>query len=306
MLAGLALVWGASFLFIRVLVDGGVGPVAVAADRGTFGVLALLPVALFGRVTFPRDRRTLGGLFLLALLNMAVPWTLFAMAEEHVPSSLASIANSSTPLWTAIFALMLLRADPLNRMQTGGLLLGLVGILVLSAKGLTGFDRESMLGTALIGAATCCYGASAVVIRRWFGHVPAVVLAGVQLGSAAIVLWPVALGTGALNDATFGFREWGSMLALGVFGSGLAMVGYVWLIGQAGAVRASVVTYLIPPTGVSLGWLVLGETIGWNLLAGLAFVIAGVALVQGWPIHRLWRPKDRSGRVEGADDVAAG
>src|ERR1035437_1783602 len=86
-LSALALVWGASFLFIRVLVDGGVGPVAVAAGRGTFGVLALVPIALFGRVTLPRDRRTLAGLFVLALLNMAVPWTLFAMAEQHVVSS---------------------------------------------------------------------------------------------------------------------------------------------------------------------------------------------------------------------------
>jgi drug/metabolite transporter (DMT)-like permease len=305
-LSALALVWGASFLFIRVLVDGGVGPVAVAAGRGTFGVLALVPIALFGRVTLPRDRRTLAGLFVLALLNMAVPWTLFAMAEQHVVSSLASVANSSTPLWTAIFALMLLRADPLNRMQTAGLLVGLAGIVVLSANGLSGFDRESLLGTALIGAATCCYGISAVAIRRWFGHITPVVLAGVQLGAAAIVLWPVALGTGALDGATFGWSEWGSIIALGVFGSGLAMVGYVWLIGQAGAVRASVVTYLIPPTGVFLGWLVLGERIGWNLVAGLGFVIAGVALVQGWPVHRLWRARDIREHAAASDDVATG
>ncbi len=305
-LLGLALIWGASFLFIRVLVDGGVGAAGVGAGRCTFGLLALVPILAFGRANFPRDRRTLAGLFLLGLVNMAVPWTLFAVAEQNVPSSLASVANSSTPLWTAIFATILLRADPLNRAQQAGLLVGLAGIVVLSANGLTGFDRESAIGTALIGAATCCYGIAAVSIRRWFGRVPAVALASVQLGSAAIVLWPVALATGAFEGATLGLREWGSLFTLGAFGSGLAMVGYVWLIGQAGAVRASVVTYLIPPTGVFLGWLVLNERIGWNLVAGLGFVIGGVALVQGWPVHRLWRAKPLASDADAADRPAAG
>jgi len=87
-----------------------------------------------------------------------------------------------------------------------------------------------------------------------------------------------------------GAAQWGSLATLGIVGSGLAAAAYVWLIGEVGAVRASVVTYMMPPIGVLLGWLVLDERIGWNLVFGLGFVIGGVALVQGWALHRLaWR-----------------
>ncbi|MCZ7578976.1 MAG: DMT family transporter [Dehalococcoidia bacterium] len=78
-----------------------------------------------------------------------------------------------------------------------------------------------------------------------------------------------------------------SALALGALGSGIAVAAYMWLIQEAGPVSASVVTYLIPPVGVFVGWLVLDERIGWNMLGGLACILAGVAFVQGFPLRRL-------------------
>ncbi len=161
---------------------------------------------------------------------------------------------------------------------------------MLSADGLDSFDRGSLLGTGLITVATMCYALSAVFIRRWFGPVQPIALAAGQLGTAAAVLWPFALATGAFSGATMGAGQWGSLLALGGIGSGVCVAGYMWLIAEVGAVRAGLVTYLVPPVGVVLGWLVLDEAIGWNLLAGLVFVIGGVALVQGWGRSLRWRP----------------
>ncbi|MEP7217257.1 MAG: DMT family transporter, partial [Anaerolineaceae bacterium] len=108
---------------------------------------------------------------------------------------------------------------------------------------------------------------------------------------ATLYLWPAALSTGAFASAELGAGQWGSLLALGCAGSGIGVIGYMWLIGEVGPIRAAVVTYLIPPIGVFLGWLVLGEPIGWNLLGGLACVVAGVGLVQGLPVRgRVRRP----------------
>jgi drug/metabolite transporter (DMT)-like permease len=124
-------------------------------------------------------------------------------------------------------------------------------------------------------------------VRRWLLHIPSIALTIGQVGFAALFLAPVALLTGAYSHADMGAAEWASVFALGAGGSGFAVMCYMWLIGQIGAVRASVVTYLMPPIGIFLGWLVLEESIGWNMLFGLGLIIGGVALVQGAPAGAL-------------------
>ncbi len=283
----IAAVWGGSFLFIRVLVDAGMDPLGVSAGRCLLGMLVLAPIAWAGRRQFPRSPRTIAALAILGTVNMSMPWTLFAIGEQHVPSGVASIGNSSTPLWTAILATLLVRGDALTRVQQAGLIVGFSGIVALTGDDLASVHSDAFLGTLAVLAATMCYGVSAVSIRRWLRDVPAVPLTIGQLVFASLLLAPLALLTGAYDGAEMGLRQWGSILALGAAGSGLAVTIYMWLIGQVGPVRASVVTYLFPPIGVALGWLFLDETIGWNLLAGLVLVVAGVALVQGWALHRL-------------------
>jgi len=280
-LLSLAGIWGASFLYIRVLVDGGFEPTGVSAGRTAIGVLTLLPFAWASRDAFPRDGRTWAALALLGITNFAAPWTLVAVSQEHIPSSVASIVNSAMPLWAAIFSALVVRTERLAGLQVVGLLLGFLGVVALVGADPGDLGGDSTLGIAIMLIATAMYGGSTVAIRRYMSHVTPVALTVGQVGFAAIALAPIALATGAFEGATFGAAEISAVVALGALSSGMAIVLFMWLIREVGPVRASVVTYLMPPIGVFLGWAVFSEPIGWNLVVGLLLIATGVALVQG-------------------------
>jgi drug/metabolite transporter (DMT)-like permease len=296
-LLALGVVWGASFLFIKVIVDEGVDPIGVSAGRTTLGALTLVPIVFAARAEIPRSRRVWGLLALLGLVNFAVPWTLFALAAEHAPSGASSIANSSQPLWAAIIVTLFLRADRLTGVRAAGLAVGFLGVLVLMGRGLLHAGNSGSVAILILLLATFCYASSAVVIRRFLAGVPSVFLAAGQISFAALYLMPLALLLGQAPGPSMGANALLSLLLLGAANSGVAVIGYMWLIGEVGPVRAAVVTYLMPPVGVTLGWLVLDEPVGWNLVAGLVCVVAGVALVQQPPLRALWRRGPFGARV---------
>jgi len=283
----LGLVWGGSFLFIKVLIDAGVAPLGVSASRSTLGAVTLMPVAFALRHQFPRTWRLWAMLAMLGALNFALPWTLFATAEQHAPSSAAVVTNSSQPLWAAIFATFLLRAERLSGGRILGLLLGFAGVLVIMGDGLLHGGTSASLAVLVMLGATFCYGLSAVIIRRWMRSVPAMPLAIGQIGFCALYLLPAALTFRDVPGPSIGLGAVLSLAMLGGVSSGVMVVGYMWLIHQVGPVRAAVVTYLMPPIGVVLGFLVLDEKIGWSLAAGLVMVVMGVGLVQQVPVISL-------------------
>lgn len=286
-LLGLGCVWGASFLFIKVVVDAGVAPLGVSASRSTLGALTLVPVAITLRHQFPKTRGLWAMLAMLGALNFALPWTLFAAAEQHAPSSAAVITNSSQPLWAAIFATFLLKTERLSGGRIIGLLMGFAGVLVIMGGGLLHGGAATGLAVLVMLGATLCYGLSAVIIRRWMRSVPALPLAIGQIGFCALYLFPAALLFGDVPGPSIGTGAVLSLVVLGGVNSGIMVVGYMWLIHQVGPVRAAVVTYLMPPIGVALGFLVLHEQVGWSLAAGLVLVVLGVAVVQQAPVGAL-------------------
>lgn len=286
----LALIWGCSFLFIRVIVDAGVGAMGMSSLRTLLGFLSLLPFAWFSREGFRQSRRTWLSLAGLGLLNFAVPWTIFGVVGSRIPSGVSSIANSTAPLWIALLAVPFLGQERVRGLKAAGLALGFLGVILLMVEDLANLRGSSPVSIALVLVATLSYGASAVYIRKHMAHVPPVILATGQVGFAAVYLAPLAIGTGSYAG------DWqphvvASALALGFLGSGVAVAAYMWLIQSAGAVSASLVTYLIPPVGVLAGWLALDERIGWNMLAGLVCILGGVGLVQGLPVRRAGAPE---------------
>lgn len=146
-LLALAVVWGASFLFIRVLINAGVEPLGVSAGRTALGLATLLPFALRARGSFALPRSTWLALVVLGVANFALPWTLFSFGQQHVPSGVGSIANAAQPIWAAIFSTIVIRSERLGPRRIAGLVLGFAGVLVL------------MRGRAAASTATRC-GAS--------------------------------------------------------------------------------------------------------------------------------------------------
>ncbi|MBK6320179.1 MAG: DMT family transporter [Dehalococcoidia bacterium] len=227
-LLALALTWGCSFLFIKVIVDAGVAPMGMSGVRTALGAATLLPFAWRARKGFRQSRATWLGLAGLGALNFAIPWTIFGIAEKHVPSGAAAVANACTPLWSAILATTLLKADSLGPQRIAGLSLGFAGVLVLMGRDLANLSGSEAASILLVVVATFCYAVSAVSIRRWLGHVPAVPLATAQVATAAVLLLPAAFLTGAFEGAELTPRVVGSVAALGAFGSGIAVVAYMY------------------------------------------------------------------------------
>lgn len=277
-LAGI--VWGSSFLFIAIALTG-MTPAQVAGGRLLFGALALAAVVAIRRERLPRTARVWGHLCVLSVTFCAVPFLLFAWAEQHVSSGLASIFNATTPIMTAIMAWAVFRVERLRPGQLIGIAIGIVGVVVIIAPGaLSDLGGSTIAQVALLGA-TACYGFSLAYMRRFLGDtgLSGIAFAFGYIGPAAVLmllLSPVILA----EPMRLTVPAVASIVALGVLGTGLA---YVWnqnTLRAWGPTRASTVTYITPVVGVALGIAVLGERLTWNEPTGAAIVFLGILLVQ--------------------------
>jgi drug/metabolite transporter (DMT)-like permease len=275
MLTVLAAIWGASYLFIRIAAPA-VGPLPLMAVRVLLAgaVLAALAAAL-GRRPSRLDRWR--DYLLLGLVNAAVPFTLIAAAELYVTASLAGIVTTTAPLFSALVAAAWLK-DRLTARTVLGLLLGTVGVAVLVGWSPLPLGPELVLSVAALLAAAFCYGLGAVYTRAAFRGVPLLGLATAQqLAAGAELLLPALATTRAPWPQPLPVVL--SILALALLSTALAYLIYFRLIERVGPTRALMVSILVPFFGVLWGVLFLGEPVTPGTFAGLAIVLAGVALV---------------------------
>ncbi len=281
-LLALAAIWGSSFLFIKVGVEA-FAPLQVVFGRVALGLAALLVLLRLRRDHLPRRGRIRAHLTVTALVLNTVPFTLFAAAEQRVPSALAGLCNAATPLFTVAFAAAVLPDERANRRRLAGLAVGFVGaIVVLGAwNGVAGNDAPGAL--MCLGAAAC-YGAGFTYARRYLtssGLSPSALAAG-QLTAATAQAAVLTLLFTDLPTAVPA-RSVAAVVALGVFCTGLAYVLQFGLIRDAGATMASTVTYLIPVFSIAAGVVVLGEHVAAHQLAGAAVIVAGAWLTRPQP-----------------------
>jgi drug/metabolite transporter (DMT)-like permease len=281
---GMGLVWGASFLFMKVALDG-TSPVQIVWTRLLLGALALGVVVLVTRSPMPRARALWGHLAVLGVVGCAVPFSLFAWAEQHVASGVASIYNATTPLMTALMVTLAFRVERLTRERLAGVAVGLAGVVVISAPWQlaagTGSSAEIAGQLACLGAALC-YGITFAYLRRFVTphRVPAVTTAFLQVGFGAVAMllltpWVVTSPVRATPAVV------GSLVVLGVAGTGLAYLWNINVLLRWGPTATSTVTYITPVVGVALGVLVLDERLGWHEPAGAVLVLLGILLAQG-------------------------
>jgi drug/metabolite transporter (DMT)-like permease len=291
----LSLVWGFSFLLIKVGTEG-YAPFQVTLGRLVFGTAVLAAAMAVKRDRLPRGARTWGHLAVAGFLLNALPFSLFAYAELTIPSTLAGICNATSPLWGMALSLVALSEDRPTRLRVAGLGVGFLGVLtVLGAwQGFAGLDAR---GTAMALLASLSYPIGWIYVRR--------TLAGsshshLSLTGAQLMLATVQLGvvTPLFTDAPDGFPVVPllAVVALGTLGTGFAVLLQYGLVAEVGPTTAQMVTYFIPVIATAAGVAILGESLTWSTPVGALIVLAGAALTQGRGPR--WRSGAKGRRLE--------
>ena len=270
----LAAIWGASFVFIRVLVPA-LGPVWVAALR-----LLIAGAVLVGWLVATRREAALGrhwrAYLFLGILNSALPFVLYGIAARDLPASTMSILNTATPLFGALLAAAFL-GERLTAVRIGGVACGIAGVALVSGGGGLAGGAGAPLAVAACLGATLCYASAGIWLKRFgAGLSPYAIAAWSQL-FAGLALVPSGIAVpppGTVSPAVVA-----NLLALALVCSGIAYVLYYRLMQSVGPTRTLTVTFLMPAFGMAWGALFLGEPITAGMLAGAALVVAGTALV---------------------------
>jgi len=278
-LALLALIWGSSFLWIK-LADRGFPPVEVTFARLALGAAVLFPVVLVRREEVPRSAAFWGQIVVAALFANALPYLLFALAEQSVGSSTAGIINATTPLWTVLLALAVRYQRSVTGWQGAGLIAGFGGTLLIFS------PWHSAAGVAYAGGLEClgasvCYAIGYIYMDKFLARrgLSPIALSACQLLAAALLL-ALALPVSGARAPHVSAASLAGLAILGVLGTGIAYVLNYQIIASEGATVASTVTYLLPVVAIVLGVVVLGETVTAAALAGIALVLIGVALTR--------------------------
>jgi drug/metabolite transporter (DMT)-like permease len=290
LLAAASVLWGFPYLLMKIAVEDGVPPAVLVVVRSLVGALALLPFALrSGALRGLRGRWR--PIAVLAALDMSVPFFLIAAGEREVSSSLAGILIATVPLLIALLAVPFAPAERVHGTRLAGLVLGFLGVAVLLGVEVAG-DSGLIFGSALILLASLSYAAATLYLRSALAGVPSLTIVVGTLFAAAAMTVPVAVPAAVgMPSLTTGAAL--SLLALGVFCSGLAYLAFYALVAEVGAARASINTYLSPAIAVLAGVLLLGESFTASAVAGMLLILAGSWIASGGPPP--WTLLSRSG-----------
>jgi drug/metabolite transporter (DMT)-like permease len=277
MLVGLSLLWGASFLFIKVAVRE-LTPATLIMGRLGLAALtlaALAPFTVGTRETLRQLRANAGWLVVVALVNTALAFWLLSWGETRIDSGLASIIQAAVPIFNAVIAFGFFREVRVTGARLLGVAIGFVGVALLVSAQPSG----KVLGALAVVGMAFCYGIGGLLTGRHLRTVPPHVVALASTGISTLAILP--LGIAQAPHHVPGWKVVGSVLALGIPGTALAYLVFFGLIAGAGAAYASLVTYLIPPIALAYGAVFLGERFGVTAFGGLALILGGVALGTG-------------------------
>jgi drug/metabolite transporter (DMT)-like permease len=267
---GIGLIWGSSFLLIAIGLEA-IEPGLITWLRVALGALVLWLVPSARSPLGQEDRPRI---LALSFLWVAVPFTLFPLAQQWISSGLTGLLNGSLPIFaTTIGALMLTRLP--GPARAIGLAAGFAGVTAIAAPSLAEGSNEA-LGVVLVLAAVGCYGVAiniAAPLTQRYGSLPVMAR---MLGLASI--WTAPFGLVGLTGSSFAWDAFAAMVALGALGTGIAFVLMGRLVGRVGSSRASFATYLIPVVALLLGALFLDEAVEALSIAGIALVIGGAVL----------------------------
>lgn len=285
--AALSLIWGASFLFIKLAVHD-MSPTVLVLIRSGSGAVALGGIMLLMRRALISEdwRQRVLPFLVMAVVNALYPWVAIAWGEEHISSGLASILNSTTTLWTAILIFWVIPRERPSALNYLGVLIGIAGVAILVLPDLrTHGINGSVLGVLAVVSASISYAVAALFQRTKLRGMSVYQQSFGQLAVTTLLAFPIAAP--ALPSVHLAWLSMAAVITLGVAGSGVAYLLYYYTMNSLGAVRATGVTFVVPLTAVFWGVVLLHETLTLPVVVGMVVILGGVVLTN---IRRSARP----------------
>jgi len=275
----LGAIWGSSYLFIKVIVAE-VSAFTLVAGRLTLAAIVLWGILRARGFSLPRSRRIWRAYAVLGFVGAAIPYSLISWGEQYIPSGLAALLQSTTPMFTVILAHFLTDDERITIPKIIGVLVGFVGVGILMLPDLRQGLQADLLGQLAIVGSSLCYALTAIYIRSRLQGQPVLVSATGQLTMGMVYMLPASLLIDRPFDLSPSPPVLASWLVLTILGTVVAYVIYFTLIERSSATFVTMVTYIIPVNGLLLGALVLSEPLNVNVLGSLALILLGVLLVR--------------------------
>ena len=277
LLVALSLLWGGAF-FLGHVALADLPPLTIVLCRVALASVLLIALSAATGQSMRCPARIWPAVLALALLNIVVPFTLLLWSQARIGSGLTSVLAATTPLFSVLVAHFMTMDEPMTRARLAGIVVGFAGVAAAIGPEKIGTGHDIAAGLAVLAAALC-YAVAAVIGRRLpMSPLP---LASAQLAASSVLLLPMAL---VLEQPwTLGLpgaQTWAAILVLSVFSTALGYVLFFRLLATTGVVNTSLVSFLVPITAVVLSSLALGESLGWDAVAGAALILAGLAILR--------------------------
>ncbi len=274
----LGLIWGASFLSIRIALDE--IPVMTLVFHRVFWASLVLWIYIWARrLPVPKSPRIWGAFLIMGLLNNVLPFSLMAWGQLYVETGLTSILNAATAIFGVLAAAMFFPDERLSKYRLVGVLLGFSGVSV--ALGLRNFStlNPSSLGQLAIVLGTVCYAGAAVWARKHLSALPPQIAAAGMLSASTLMMIPLMLAVDGMPSPNLTAETWLAIAYFAIIATAGAYLLYYRVLAQAGSGNLMLVTLVIPPVAIVLGALVRGETLSLNALSGFAILAIGLIIL---------------------------
>ena len=281
----LGLIWGASFLSIRIALNE-IGPLTAVAHRTVWAMLILWTYVIAARLPLPNTPRIWGAFVAMGLLNNVIPFSLMAWGQLHIETGLTSILNAATAIFGVIAAAIFFADERLTARKVIGVTLGFLGVATaIGLSALTQFDIRSLGQLAVIGG-TISYALAGVWARKMLGGLtPQVAAAGMLTGSSLITLPAAWIVEGPIS-LQLSPQTWAAIAYYAIVATAIAYLLYYRVLAMAGSGNLMLCTLLVAPVAIILGALVLGEALPLRAYAGFGLLALGLIILDG----RLLKP----------------
>jgi drug/metabolite transporter (DMT)-like permease len=275
----LSIIWGGSFFFVGIAVKE-LPPLTIVLGRVALASVILLAIVYLKGEKMPSSLSIWGSFIVMGAINNMIPFCLIAWGQTHIESGLASILTATTPIFSVILAHFFTKEEKLTFNRISGIVLGWIGVLVLiGIESLSGFGIEVLGQAAILGAAI--FYACAAIYGRRFKEMNSMVVSTGMLCASTIMMIPLALYFDQPWNLAPSTMSIMSILGLAAISTSLAYIIYFHVLATAGPTNILLVTFLIPLSAITLGVMVLGEQLGWEMFVGMGIIFLGLITIDG-------------------------